>query len=179
MILKEIKRFYVLYWLVECFCPAELWKYVTEFWPFFDDCMIWRDCVNVFFFSFKFLWSVEAAVSTVVVRHVNRCVAKYSFLRLVPKEEVRVYFFLPFLFFTHTHTYTHPILCDPLFSFCSVISSEQRVHSCQSSHRVWLLFVLTLVLFFFWSDLQKKMMITLCCAIIGIVGFSYLYSFFS
>ncbi|XP_014828043.1 syntaxin 3b isoform X4 [Poecilia latipinna] len=26
---------------------------------------------------------------------------------------------------------------------------------------------------------QKKMMITLCCAIIGIVGFSYLYSFFS
>ncbi|XP_014828042.1 PREDICTED: syntaxin-2 isoform X3 [Poecilia mexicana] len=26
---------------------------------------------------------------------------------------------------------------------------------------------------------RKKMMITLCCAIIGIVGFSYLYSFFS
>ncbi|XP_054890795.1 syntaxin 3b isoform X6 [Poeciliopsis prolifica] len=26
---------------------------------------------------------------------------------------------------------------------------------------------------------KKKMMITLCCAIIGIVGFSYLYSFFS
>ena len=62
--------------------------------------------MNVFFFSFKFLWSVEAAVSTVVVQHVNRCVAKYSFLRLVPKEEVRVYFFLPFLFFTHTHIHT-------------------------------------------------------------------------
>ena len=102
-----------------------------------------------FFFSFKFLWSVEAAVSTVVVRHVNRCVAKYSFLRLVPKEEVRVYFFFYLSSSLHTHTYTHPILCDPLFSFCSVISSEQRVHSCQSSHRVWLLFVLTLVLFFF------------------------------
>lgn len=31
----------------------------------------------------------------------------------------------------------------------------------------------------FSLTLQKKMMITLCCVIIGIVGFSYLYSFFS
>lgn len=28
-------------------------------------------------------------------------------------------------------------------------------------------------------NLQKKMMIMLCCTIVGIVGFSYLYSFFS
>ena len=54
------------------------------------------------------------------------------------------FFYLCSSLHTNTHPHTHPIICDPLFSFCSVISSEQRVHRCQSSHRVgcslfWLL----------------------------------------
>ena len=111
------------------------------------------ECV---FFSFKFLWSVEAAVSTVVVRHVNRCVAKYSFLRLVPKEEVRVFFFFfsfpPLYTHTHTHTLFSVTLCSPFAR-----SFPQNSVSIVVSHRiVFGCFLFWLLSCFFFDPTYRK-----------------------
>lgn len=77
---------------------------------------------------------LDAVVSTLLLQQNDYAVAKYSFLmRGAHVKGGGKCFSLTFPFSIHTHilSHTHPNLSDPLFSFCSDISSNCCVRGCE------------------------------------------------